>query len=101
MTRFAMPKIRHKVFIIHWSGPFTRDALKGNETSNVLYLASGRVGDQRKDRLQYCGITEGPIGKRVHAPRSHHRIWEITDAQLWIGQLAHPSRVTRADLEAA
>jgi hypothetical protein len=90
--------MKERVFLIHWRGPFTDAQLAEMDESGVLYLAVGRVECQRRDEIQYCGITEQSICYRI---MRHSKLSQITsNRQIWVGWIMS-HRTTRAVLEAA
>lgn len=91
----------HNTIIINWLGPFTYEDLENNpDESNGLYLATGKLKNQRKeDEIKYCGITEGSFFKRL---KEHHKIGKITqNQQFWLGKVIFPENASRHYLEIA
>ena len=75
--------MKEKVLVTHWRGPFSDAQIDNMKESSVLYLATGRVADERRSKIQYCGITNQSICHRV---RRHPKVRLIAlDLQIWIG----------------
>ena len=79
--------MREKVFVVHWHGPFTKEEVAGMDESGVVYLVTGRMGNERKSRIKYFGITNQSICARF---KRHHKLaQDIADLQVWIGWIMH------------
>jgi hypothetical protein len=96
-TYHNVDTIIHNIFIIHWRGPFSLETLDLHDQIG-LYLAFGKSYRQRKERFQYCGITEMRFAKRI---LYHHKVPFIRDPEIWIGKVFFPHQITRRDLIAA
>lgn len=97
-TKYRASK-KETVLSVHWRGPFTEEDLDKIDESGILYLATGRLAGQQRDRIQYCGITEQSICFRKIR---HFKLKKITsNLRLWIGWLRQSSRTTRRDLKTA
>ena len=88
----------HKTIIIRWEGPVTMDSLKRG-TGGGLYLLSGLCKYERKDSIQYCGITERDFPDRF---AQHHKVSLIRrNLRCWTGTVIYPKRASRTTLETA
>lgn len=88
-----------RTLVISWEGPHTIESTRTSDLGNGLYFLSGRKRYERKDHIQYFGITEVPYHQRF---RKHHAIAQITkNLGIWLGQVEYPRRFDRTHLELA
>jgi hypothetical protein len=87
--------------IIRWSGPHRLDDVAGSDACNGLYILVGRLRYERRDQVQYCGITEGRFCDRLTG--RHHALAQIRSGTLtmWLGEIIYPVRFRRRHLELA
>jgi len=90
--------MNQRIFSVRWRGPFTLKELDELVESGVIYLVTGRKSAQKRDLIQYCGITEQSICYRKIRHRKISRI--TTNREIWIGWL-DSCRTTRPSLESA
>jgi hypothetical protein len=90
----------HKTIILNWQGPYKFEELsKFTHLENGLYLATGKLKHKQITEIQYCGITEGSLAKRI---ANHHKVDQINRKQrFWLAQVQYPKRATRNILELA
>ena len=89
-----------ETIVINWRGPFTIEEVQNLDDGDGIYLLTGRKKYQRRDHIQYCGITAGLFRNRLS--QKHHVLPEITrNLNVWLGQIAYPSRFKRHHLELA
>jgi hypothetical protein len=89
-----------RTIVIGWRGPFTSEEVRSSDLGNGLYLLDGRRRYERRDYIQYFGITEGSYHERLN--RRHHKMGQITrNRTVWLGQIEYPGRFTRKHLELA
>lgn len=78
-----------KTIIIRWEGPHTLESVRSSGLRNGLYFLSGRRRYERKDRIQYFGITKRPYYKRFRD--RYHQVNDVTkNLQIWLGQIEYP-----------
>ena len=87
--------------IIRWTGPMSLDDIWESEERNGLYLLAGKKKHERRDEIQYCGITEGFFCDRINS--KHHKLGLIRPdtLSLWLGKVIYPRRFQRKHLEIA
>ncbi|MFI3220430.1 MAG: hypothetical protein QX189_15120 [Methylococcales bacterium] len=91
--------MKHLTIKIHWYGPYFLDEVNEFDAGNGLYLLTGKRKYQREEEIQYCGITEKSFSNRF---KNHHKIPEIVnDLNIWLGEVAYPSKPSRIHLETA
>lgn len=87
-----------RTFVVKWSGPF-EDWEVGNELRvNCLYIITGCLKYERAVSLQYCGITERDLFKRLN-DKNHKRDLVKRDRQYWVGNIISDEKIMRKDLE--
>lgn len=86
-----------KTIVIRWQGPyFTPESVKSSRLRNGLYFLAGRRKYERKDQIQYFGITSQPYHERFRNP--YHAIHYITrNLQIWLGQVEYPQQFELRD----
>jgi hypothetical protein len=87
--------------VVRWTGPFSFDEVCASEKRNGLYLLTGKQKYERREEIQYCGITEGRFCDRINA--KHHKLDQIRSDTLavWFGTVIYPRRSQRRHLEIA
>lgn len=89
-----------RTIVIGWQGPYTLESVYESDLGNGLYFISGRMKYERRDQIQYFGITERTYRERLRD--RHHAVERVTkNRQVWLGQVEYPSRFTRGHLELA
>ena len=90
----------HATIIVSWRGPLLYSEIEDNpDWGNCLYLATGKLKHGRESTIQYCGITEGSLIKRL---KNHHKVPKINrEQEFWIGTVNYPNEPTRDNLEMA
>lgn len=89
-----------RTIVIGWEGPHSLESVYESDLGNGLYFVSGRMKHERKDRIQYFGITKRPYSERLK--ERDHAVKQVTkNRQIWLGQIEYPGRFTRAHLELA
>ena len=90
---------KHEAIIIQWKGPYTHEMIEEMEEGNGLYLLGGKLKYERRNWIQYCGITEGTYKNRFY---NHHKISQIyRELNIWLGQIIFPKKFSRYYLEIA
>ena len=87
--------------IIRWTGPMSLDDIWESEERNGLYLLAGKKKYERREEIQYCGITEGFFCDRINS--KHHKLGLIRPETLsvWLGKVIYPRRFQKKHLEIA
>lgn len=86
-----------KTYIVKWYGPFTDEEVEQHSFANGLYLITGLQKGKRIKDIQYCGITEGVLAKRL---TRHHKKDLITrEREYWLGKVETDMLLLRQDLE--
>ena len=89
-----------RTIVIGWWGPYDPEDVRLSGLENDLYFLASRRKYERRDQIQYFGITEGPYRRRLN--RWHHAMGQITkNPTAWLGQIEYPRRFTRMHLELA
>lgn len=89
-----------KTIVIRWEGPHTRESVQSSGLRNGLYFLSGRRKYERKDQIQYFGITTQPYYKRFK--NKYHAVNYVTkNLQIWLGQIEYPQSFETHHLELA
>jgi hypothetical protein len=93
-----IPRTEYQTIVIEWFGPVSWETIENLEAGG-LYIFTGKQKHQRKDSIQYIGITEGNYRHRF---TRHHKVLLITrDLRCWVGQIIHPTNLGRVGLERA
>lgn len=88
----------YQTIVIEWCGPVSSRTLEGFDPG-CLYILTGKRSYQRRSELQYIGITEDQIYKRLN---NHHKIDQIaSELNCWVGKVVHPEDLGRTGLERA
>jgi len=87
--------------IVHWSGPHSLSQVCHSENANGIYLLVGKRKYERREQIQYCGITEGKFCHHIN--KKHHKLDSIRSDTLsiWLGQIIYPAEFDRSYLELA
>ncbi|MEJ7623166.1 MAG: hypothetical protein WKF34_04175 [Pyrinomonadaceae bacterium] len=88
----------YQTIVIEWYGPVSWETIEDLDAGG-LYLFTGRQKYQRKDAVQYIGITEGRY--RTRFSRHHKAEFIVHNLRCWVGQVKHPSDLGRVGLERA
>jgi hypothetical protein len=86
-----------KSYVVHWEGPYDLEDFPSAHFG--LYLATGKLPRQRQAKIQYCGISERDIRRRIS--RQDHKVHKINrDLELWKGIIkSDQESLSRNDLE--
>jgi hypothetical protein len=86
-----------KTYIVKWQGPFDDFEIEKLNAAFGLYLITGYQKAKRTKDIQYCGITEKDLSKRL---AKHHKKDLVTrEREYWFGQIVSTSELQRVDLE--
>jgi serine kinase of HPr protein (carbohydrate metabolism regulator) len=61
--------------IIKWTGAFSYDEVCNSERRKGIYLLTGKLKFERRNQIQYCGITEDYFCNRIND--KHHRTYAV------------------------
>lgn len=86
-----------KTYIVKWYGPFADEEVEQINFSNGLYLITGFQKGKRIKDIQYCGITEVVLAKRL--ARHHKKELVTREREYWLGQVVTDMLPMRQDLE--
>lgn len=87
--------------VIKWKGPYDYAELRTLDEGNGLYLLTGCLPKQRRDRVQYCGITEDTFYKRISQKNHVRENIRPKTLGIWIGEMVYPEKFGRSQLEIA
>lgn len=86
-----------KTYIVKWFGPFTDAEVEQVNFANGLYLITGYQKGKRTQDIQYCGITETNLAKRL--ARHHKKDLVTREREYWLGKIVTDIQPARQDLE--
>ena len=74
-----------KTYIVKWQGPFDDFEIEKLGAAFGLYLITGYQKGKRSKDIQYCGITEKDLSKRL--ARHHKKELVTREREYWFGFL--------------
>lgn len=79
-----------RTIVIRWEGPLSLEDVAGSDLENGLYFFAGKKKYERRDQIQYFGITKNLYRNRIND--RHHALWKIRSdtVSVWLGHIEYP-----------
>jgi len=84
--------------VVKWKGPYEWEDVCKSESRNGIYLITGKQPRQRKERIQYCGITENKFSARLRQKGHAREAIRSATLEIWLGEIVYPDEFDKSHL---